>query len=80
MVSTTMAIERETDDAPSIRDAIASEKRKEVSFLRAQGRSRGLLFLKDVQYRAAAIRAKARAKVLARRGRLYATIVKSLDM
>ena len=45
-----------------------------------RGRSRGLLFLEDVQYRAAAIRTKARAEVLARQGRLYATIVSNLDM
>ena len=51
-----------------------------ISLLQAQGRSRGLIFLDDVQYRAATIRAKARAKVFSRQGRLYATIVSSLDM
>ena len=38
---------------------------RRISLLRAQGRSRGLLILEDVQYRAAAIRVKARAEVLA---------------
>ena len=53
---------------------------KRISLLRARGRSRGLIFLEDVQYKAAAIRAKARVEGLARQVRLYATIVSSLDM
>ena len=53
---------------------------RRISLLRARGRSKGLLFLEDVQYRASAIRAKAKAEVLARQGLLYATIVSSLDM
>ena len=53
---------------------------RRINLFRARGRSKGLLFLEDVKYRVATIRAKARVEVLARQGRLYATIVNSLDM
>ena len=48
-------------------------RERRINLLRARGRSRGLLFLKDVQYKATtirgkAIRAKAREEVLARQG------------
>ena len=81
MVRTTMTIERERLmmlKASQMRVLVRRGRR--ISLLRAQGRSRGLLFLEDVHYRAAAIRAKDRAEVLAKRGRLYPTIVNSLDM
>ena len=59
---------------------VLMRKGRSISLLRARGRSKGLLFLEEVQYKAVAIRAKARAEVLARKGRLYATIVSSMDM
>ena len=64
--------------ASEMRVLVRSGRR--INLLRARGRSRGLLLLEDVQYKAATIKAKARAEVLARQGRLYATIVNSLDM
>ena len=65
-----MAIEREIDDTRSIRDAGASEKKEErISLLLARGRSRGLLFHEDFKDRAEVIRAKAKSRHLARRGR-----------
>ena len=48
MVKTTMAIEREIDDAKNIRDARVSGKRKENQFLLAQERRKGLLFHEDL--------------------------------
>ena len=55
-------------------------RERRINLLRARGRSRGLLFLEDIQYRAMTIRAKAKEDVLAKQGRLYSTIVNSLDM
>ena len=55
-----MAIEREIDDARSIRDAGASEKRRRgrISLLLARGRSIGLLLHEDFRDRAEVIKAK----------------------
>ena len=65
MVRTSLAIERKIDDARSIRDTGAGDKRKEVSLLRAWERSKGLLFHEGFQDRAATFRAKARSRLLA---------------
>ena len=57
------------DDVKSIRDAGASGKRKEVNLLLAWGRSRGLLLHSSFKGKVAAIKAKVRARLLARQGR-----------
>ena len=69
MIRTAMAIEREIDDAKSIRDVRVSGKRQENQFLLARERGRGLLFHEDLQDRATAIQAKARSGLLARQDR-----------
>ena len=65
MVRTTMAIEREVEDAQSIRDTVASDKRKEVSLLLVRERSRRLLVHEGLKDRAAVIKVKARPGFLA---------------
>ena len=60
MVKTSLAIEREVDDAWSIWDLSASDKRKGDPLLLALERSRGLLLHSGFRDRATAIRAKAR--------------------
>ena len=70
MVNTTLIIEREVDDAHSIRDAGASNKKRgNKLLLQARERSRGLLFHEGFRGRAVANRAKARSGLPVRRGR-----------
>ena len=70
MVSTTLIIEREVDDARSIRDAGASDKkRRSQLLLQARERSRGLLFHEGFRGRVVANRAKARSELPVRLGR-----------
>ena len=69
MVRIAMAIERDIDDANIIRDAGASGKRKEGQLLLTRGRSRGLLFHSGFKGKATTIKAKAKARLLARQGR-----------
>ena len=69
MVRTTLAIEREIDDARSIRDIGAGDKRKKGSLLRTWERSKELLFYEGFQDRAADFRAKARSRLLASQDR-----------
>ena len=68
MVMTTMAIEREIDDARSIRDASANEKKRENQSFSRSGRSRGILLHEDFRDRAEVIRAKVKSRHLARQG------------
>ena len=62
MVKTAMAIEIEIDDAWSIRDTDAGDKRKEVYLLLVRERSRRLLFHEDFRDMAVAVAIKAKAK------------------
>ena len=59
MVMTAMTIEREIEDAQSIRDAGTSGKRKRINLLLVRERSIRLLCPEDLRDEAAAIRAKA---------------------
>ena len=70
MVRTTLAIEREIDDARSIRDTSAGDKRKEGQPSSSSGKKRkGLLFHEGFQDRVAAFRAKARSGLLVNQDR-----------
>ena len=89
MVKTTMAIEREVDEARSIRDASVIDKRKRVnSLLLDQERSRGLLLREGFKDRATATRAKAKIShpkmgdtsgLLASQSKGHVSIATSLD-
>ena len=52
--------------ASEIRVLVRNGRR--INFLRARGRSRGLIFHENIQYRAAAIKAKVRAGMPVRQG------------
>ena len=70
MVSTALIIEREVEDARSIQDAGASDKKRGAKLLlQARERSRELLFHKGFRGWAAANRAKARSRLPVRLGR-----------
>ena len=85
MVKTTIAIKMEVDDARSIRDAGAKDKRKESQ---PSFSSRGLLLREGFRDKAAAINSKARIShpkmgdnswLLAIQGREYVSSATSLD-
>ena len=59
MVRIAMAIEREIEDARSIRDTVASDKRRRVSLLLVWERSLRLLVREGFKDKVAAIKAKA---------------------
>ena len=70
MVSTTLIIEREVDDARSIRDAGASDKKRGCqASSQAQERSKGLLFHEGFRGGVGSNRAKARSGLPVRLGR-----------
>ena len=59
MVRTTMAIEREIEDAWSIRQTVLVARGRGINFLLVRERSRRLICSEDLKDEAAAIRAKA---------------------
>ena len=65
MVKTTMAIERDIDDAWSIRDMGSGDKREEVQSSSSSGKKQKTLFHEDFMDRVTAIRAKAKPGLLA---------------
>ena len=69
MVRTALAIEREIDDARSIRDTGVGDKQKEGQPSSSSERSKGLLFHEGFQDRAAVFKAKARSGLLASQDR-----------
>ena len=72
MVSTTLIIEREVDDARSIRDAGASNKKRGGAklLLQARERSRGLLFHEGFRGGAVVNRAKGQVWVTSQAGKM----------
>ena len=80
MVTTTMAIEREIEDARSIRDTGTGGKRKRAKLLPVRERSRRLPIHKGFKDRAATIRAKARPELLASLSRSHVIIAISLNI
>ena len=65
MVRTAMTIEKEIDNARSIRDKVLVTRGWRVNLFLVWERSRRLLFYEDFRDRAATIRAKARSGLLA---------------
>ena len=80
VVTTTMAIEREIEDARSIRDAGTSGKRKESQTSSSLGKKPKASSSRGFQGQAAAIKAKARPRLLASLSRSHVTIAISLNM
>ena len=64
---TAMAIEREINDARSIPDMGASDRRRRVSLLLVRERRKRIMFHEDFKDRAATIRAKAELRLLVRK-------------
>ena len=70
MVNIVMAIERERLMMPRASEMwVLVRRERRINLLRAWERSRRLLFHEDIQYRAATIRAKARARIPIRQDR-----------
>ena len=65
MARIALAIEREIEDARSIRDTSASVRERRINLFLASGRSRRILLRTNFKDETATIRAKARPRLLA---------------